>query len=35
MELAKILGYLVLAAIVIAFFFNLKDIRRYVHMSRM
>jgi hypothetical protein len=35
MEFAKTLGYLVGAAIIVGILLNFKDIRRYVHMSRM
>ena len=31
----EIVGYILLAAIVCGILFNIKDIRRYVHISRM
>jgi hypothetical protein len=35
MEKAKIAGCVVLAAVLVGILFNLKDIRRYIHISTM
>ncbi len=35
MEVMEVVGYIALAAIVIGIILNFKDIRRYVHISRM
>jgi hypothetical protein len=35
MEAAKKVGYAVLAALVVGVCLNFRDIRRYIHMSRM